>query len=150
MLKPIVLESLDSNLSLEDVDDKLLCPVRCLSYYISRTRTYRSSKQGQLFISYQRGYDKDSSDSSISRYLKQAIAMDHSEIDPNSLKSVSIKPHSVRHMATSSNALKHFSVDDVIASWTWTWTMCFCHNKSRTLRQMNCLNSIVLGDLSQR
>ena len=88
--KPIVLESLDSGLSPGDVDDKLLCPVRCLSHYMSRAPTYRSSKQGRLFISYQRGYDKDFS---VSRYLKKTIAMDHSQMDP---KSVSIKRGTLR------------------------------------------------------
>ena len=80
-LKPIALESLDSSLSPEDVDDKLLCPVRCL---------YASS---------------------ISMYLKQAIAMAHSEIDPNSLKSASIKPRSVRHVFKARHSCHLFVTD---------------------------------------
>ena len=46
--------------------------------------------------------------------------MAHFEIDPSLLKSLSIKPHSVRHVATSLNVLKHFSLDDLIAPGTWT------------------------------
>ena len=38
-LKPIVLGSLDSSLSPEAEDDNLLCPVKCLSYYMSRMRS---------------------------------------------------------------------------------------------------------------
>ena len=100
------------------MNDKLLRPVRCLPYYMSQTRTFRSRKQGRVFMSYQRVYDKGLSASSIFRHLKQAIAMAHSDMDPTLLKSVGIKPHSVRHFTTSLSALKHFSVDDLITEGT--------------------------------
>ena len=111
---------------------------------MSQALTYRSSKQGWLSISYQRGYDKDLPALSISRCLKHAIAMVYSEIDPNSLKSTSIKPHSVRHVATSLNALKHFSVDDMIASGAWTSFKVFLlhYSQNHTTDELSILHRI--------
>ena len=74
-LKPIVLGSLDDMAGPEGKEEKLLCPVRTLAYYLERSKEYRSECQKRLFISYRRGMSKDISKQTISAYLKEAILM---------------------------------------------------------------------------
>ena len=64
--------------------------------------------------------DKDLSKQTLSRYIKEAIILAHKEVDPSSLSDMSIKAHLVRHVATSLNALRNFSVDDLLKAGAWT------------------------------
>ena len=118
-LKPFELKGLDDFIGSEDKDDRLLCPVRTLSYYLSRSSKYRSEDQKRLFISYQRGNSKDLSKQTISKYIKDAIILAHAEYKSESSDNFSIKPHSVRHVATSLSALKNFSLDEILAAGQW-------------------------------
>ena len=53
--QPVVLRSLDSAVGQDNSEEKLLCPVRTLSFYLQRSGEYRSPEQKRLFISYRRG-----------------------------------------------------------------------------------------------
>ena len=84
-LRPFSVQAIDSaSLSLTE-EDKLLCPVRTLLFYLDRVKEFRSPAQKRLIISYQRGLEKDLSSQTISRYIKEAIILAHKESDPSSL-----------------------------------------------------------------
>ena len=54
-------------------------------------------------------------------YIKEAIMLAYNSPDNVSGQSrVHVKPHSVRHVATSLNALKGFKLDDVLRAGAWT------------------------------
>ena len=93
-----------SSLSLTE-EDKLLCPVRTLSFYLDRVKEFRSPAQKRLIISYQRGLEEDLSSQTISRYIKEAIILAHKESNPSSLNYMTVRPHSARHIATSLSAV---------------------------------------------
>lgn len=120
-LKPIIISSLDEITGPNDTVERLLCPVRTLRYYLKRSDEYRSSEQRLLFISYQRGINKDICKQSISNYIKEAVVMVYNEQNVKSLKNepLKIKPHSVRHIATSLSALKNFTMEDILKAGTW-------------------------------
>ena len=72
-LRPFTLSSLDELAGPEGKDDKLLCPLRTLCYYLKRYDEYRSSDQKKLIISHRRGMPKDITAHTISTYIKEAI-----------------------------------------------------------------------------
>ena len=114
-LKPIVLRSLDDMAGSEGKEEKLLCPVHTLAYYLERSKEYRSECQKRLFISYRRGMSKDISKQTILAYLKEAILMAYDQKgSAMGVVGVHVKAHSVRHVATSLSALKHYSMEDVL------------------------------------
>ena len=118
-LRPFSVQAIDSaSLPLTE-EDKLLCPVRTLSSYLDRVKEFRSPAQKRLIISYQRGLEKDLSSQTISRYIKEAIILAHKESDPSSLKDMTVRPHSVRHIATSLSALRGCSLDELLRAGAW-------------------------------
>lgn len=120
-LRPITLQSLDEMAGPEGKGDKLLCPVRALAYYLDRSSHYRSSEQRLLFISYRRGMVKDIARQTLSAYIKEAIMLAYqSKRDSDNDLGIHVKAHSVRHVATSLSALRHYSIDDVLKAGAWT------------------------------
>ena len=117
-LRPFSVQVIDSaSLSLTE-EDKLLCPVLTLSFYLDRVKEFRSPAQKRLIISYQRGLEKDLSSQTISRYIKEAIILAHKESDPSSLNDMTVRPRSVRH-ATSLSALRGCSLDELLRAGAW-------------------------------
>ena len=120
-LRPLTVSSLDVAVESEDNEERLLCPVRTLEAYLSRSDQYRSPEQKRLFISYRRGTVKDISRQTISVYIKEAVVLAYSDPSQKDTKSpVHVKPHSVRHVATSLSALRNFSLDDVLKAGAWS------------------------------
>ncbi len=117
-LRPFTLRSLDELAGKEGEADKLLCPVRTLRYYLERSDEYRSPSQKKLFISYRRGMTKDITSFTISSYIKNAIMLAYTSNDK--VVPSQIKAHSVRHVATSLQALKCYSVDDLLKAGAWS------------------------------
>ena len=74
-LRPFTISSLDELAVPEGKDDKLLCPVRALRYYLQRSNEYRSEEQQKLFISHRRGMSKDIRPMTISAYIREAIVL---------------------------------------------------------------------------
>lgn len=118
-LRPFTISSLDELAGPEGKDDKLLCPVRSLRYYLQRSSEYRSEEQQKLFISYRRGMAKDIRPMTISAYIREAIVLAYAS-DPGRAVPSQIKAHSVRHVATSLQALKCFSLDDLLKAGAWS------------------------------
>ena len=118
-LRPFSMQAIDSVSQPLTEEDKLLCPVRTLSSYLDRVKEFRSPAQKRLIVSYQRGLEKDLSSQTISRYIKEAIILAHKESDPSSLKDMTVRPHSVRHIATSLSALRGCSLDELLRAGAW-------------------------------
>ena len=112
-LRPFTISSLDELAGPEGRDNKLLCPVRALRYYHQRSNEYRSEGQKKLFISYRRGMSKDIQPMTISAYIREAIVQAYASAPGKAVPS-HIRAHSVRHISTSLQALKCFSLDDLL------------------------------------
>ena len=57
---------------------------------------------------------KDISRQTISCYIKKVVVFYSDPSQEDTKSSVYVKPHSVRHVATSLSALRSFSLDDVL------------------------------------
>lgn len=119
-LRTVEIPSLDDYAGPDAKEERLLCPVRCMKFYLARSDKYRAPEQKRLFISYQRGSTKDIAQQTLSRYLREAVqwayeSSSESQFDGN----VNFKPHSVRHVATSLSALKYFCMSDILRAGAW-------------------------------
>jgi len=135
-------------LQTDEEGDKLLCPVRCLDEYLKRSDTYRSPSQKLLFIPWQHGYSKDVGTQTISGYIKAAVMLAYTNSDMEDYPQV--VPHTVRHVATSLRAVRHFSLQDVLGAGRWTSPNTFIshylHNYSTdTLSGLSGLGGFVAG-----
>ena len=93
---------------------------------MNRSSEYRSADEERLNISYRRGTVRDISKQTISGYIKEAILLAYSNAYQANIPSpVHVKPHSVRHVATSLSALRNFSLDDVLRAGAWSFPNVF-------------------------
>ena len=67
---PALVPTLDKSLS----DDKSLCPVRALRYYLDRTKDLRKGKE-LVFVSFRKGFQKDIVPATISSWIKQTVLL---------------------------------------------------------------------------
>ena len=65
-------------------EDKTLCPVRALRYYLDRTKDLRGSRS-LLFISFKKGYTSDIRPATLSSWLKQTILLCYKQADQQAL-----------------------------------------------------------------
>jgi len=118
-MRSVFIPSMDDAVDVEE-SEKLLCPVRTLKFYMARSDMYRSPHQRKLFISWLVGKTQDITARTISAYIKLAITEAYKAASPELLADLKIKPHSVRHVATSLQALKLFSLADLLRAGSWT------------------------------
>ena len=81
----------------QDDKDLLLCPCRCLKMYLKKSSSYRLNNEA-LFITYQEGYHKPASTSSISRWIVSTIKHAYCA---NGLEISEIRAHDTRKLSTS-------------------------------------------------
>ena len=109
-LKPI----LDSSLS----QDRSLCPVRSLRYYVDKTKDLREGKH-LLFISFKSGFSGDIQRATISSWIKQTVILAYQESDLETQKLSRVKAHDVRSMAASLAFKGGVSLDHILGACFW-------------------------------
>ena len=91
-------------------EDKTLCPVRALRYYLDQTKDLRGSRS-LLFISFKKGHTSDIRPATLSSWLKQTILLYYKQADQQALDLVQVKAHDIWAFAAS----KSFTV-----GYRWT------------------------------
>ena len=96
--------------------DRTLCSVQALRYYLDRTKDLRGS-QSLLFISFKKGHTSDIRPTTLSSWLKKKnILLCYKQSDQQALDLVQVKVHDIR-------ALKAFyggvSVDQIMQACHW-------------------------------
>ena len=100
-------------------DDLLLCPVRSLSAYVSRTSHF-VNRPRRLFVS-PRCPSRSMSKNAISYFLHEVIV--HSGASSESVAAP--KAHSIRGIATSSAFFKNWSLSNVLDAASWRFNTVF-------------------------
>ena len=93
---PALAPTLDRSLS----QDRTLCPVRALRFYVDRTKDKRMGKE-LLFVSLMKGFDKDIAPATISSWIKQTIYLCYQMSDMEAQTLHRVKAHDVRAFAAS-------------------------------------------------
>ena len=69
---PVVIPALAPTLDSSLKEDRSLCPVRALPYYLDKTKNLRDKKE-LVFVSFKKNFTKDISPSTISSWIKQTV-----------------------------------------------------------------------------
>ena len=70
---PVVIPALAPSLDRSLKEDKSLCPVRALRYYLDRTKDLRSGKD-LVFVSFRKSFQKDIVPATVSSWIKQTVS----------------------------------------------------------------------------
>ena len=97
-------------------EELLLCPVRALRIYLSRTGNLKPHPRS-LFVSPKITY-RSISKNAVSFFLREVISQAYSS-GPDPGPSVRARAHSIRGMATSTSFLRNFPVTSVLAAACW-------------------------------
>ena len=92
---PALAPTLDKSLS----DDKSLCPVRALRYYLDRTKDLRKGKD-LVFVSFRKGFQKDIVPATISSWIKQTVLLCY-QLSDQAAQDLQVRAHDVRAFAAS-------------------------------------------------
>ena len=98
-------------------EDRTLCPVWTLRYYLDRTKDLRVS-WSLLFIS-KKGHTSDIRPATLSSWLKQTILLCYKQADQQALDLVQVKAHDIRAFAASKAFYGGVSVDQIMQACHW-------------------------------
>ena len=98
-------------------DDRFLCPVRCLRYYLDRVSNLRGS-HGRLFCSL-KNPARPMSKNAISYFIRVCIREAHESFDPGNERLLRVRAHDVRGVSTSLAYLRNVSLERVLQAACW-------------------------------
>ena len=99
-VSPVIIPALTTIVDRQFKQDRSLCPVRALRYYLDRTKDLRVDRS-LLFISFKKGHSTDIRPTTLSSWLKQTILLCYKEADQQALDLVQVKAHDIRAFAAS-------------------------------------------------
>ena len=115
---PVVIPALAPTLDKSLKEDRSLCPVRALCYYLDKTQDLRTGKE-LVFVSFKQGFNKDISPATISSWIKQTVVLCYDLSDQDSLTLHQVKAHDVRAFAASKAFQGGISLDQILAACHW-------------------------------
>ena len=114
--------ALDRHLSNGMAEDRFLCPVRALRFYLERSMPWREHKR-LLFVSFKPGHKQDIVSSTISGWIRERFLECYTNFHTPLLESHKVKAHQVRSMATSLAFHRQASMEQILRTGTWR-----CHS----------------------
>ena len=99
-VSPVTIPALTTIVDRQFKEDRTLCPVRALRYYLDRTKDLRGSRS-LLFISFKKGHTSDIRPATLASWLKQTILLCYKQADQQALDLVQVKAHDIRAFAAS-------------------------------------------------
>ena len=83
-VSPLTIPALTTIVDRQFKEDRTLCPVRALRFYLDRTKDLRGSRS-LLFISFKKGHTSDIRPATLSSWLKQTILLCYKQADQQAL-----------------------------------------------------------------
>lgn len=99
-----------------DDDDRLLCPVRALKFYLQRVKSLRGLRK-RLFIPLKGGGDVSAA--SISRWIACTVKKAYASLSDRDLSSLKIKSHELRAISASWAFVNHTPLDEILKATFW-------------------------------
>ena len=132
-VSPVTIRALTTIVDRQFKEDRTLCPVQALRYYLDRTKDLRGSRS-LLFISFKKGHTSDIRPATLSSWLKQTILLCYKQADQQALDLVQVKAHDIRAFTASKAFYGGVSVDQIMQA---------CHRKAH-----NKFTNFYLKDLT--
>ena len=112
---PVVIPALAPTLDKALSDDKSLCPVRALRYYLDRTKDLRKGKD-LVFMSFRKGFQKDIVPATISSWIKQTVLLCYQLSDQTAQDFHQVRAHDVRAFAASQAFQGGVSLEQILSA----------------------------------
>ena len=143
---PVVIPTLAPSLDKELKEDRSLCPVRALRYYLDRTKDLRKGKD-LVFVSFRKSFEKDIVPATISSWIKQTVLLCYQVSDEDSHKLLQVKAHDVRAFAASKAFQGGVSLEQILSACHWkahnTFTLFYLKDLAWTDSDLHHLGPIV-------
>ena len=117
-VSPVTIPALTTIVDRQFKEDRTLCPVQALRYYLDRTKYLRGSRSFR-FISFKKGHTSDIRPATLSSWLKQTILLCYKQADQQALDLVQVKAHDIRAFAASKAFYGAVSVDQIMQACHW-------------------------------
>ena len=144
-LEPITIPSLASYLGSDLSEDRLLCPVRALKIYLSRTQGMRSGKT-RLFISFLPGKSSDISKNTISGWIRSLLHLVYTNANKDAASLCGRTTHAIRSMASSLAFSGQVDIEEVLKACSWKSHTTFSEFYLKDMSQVKG-NLLTLGPL---
>ena len=115
---PVVIPALAPSLDRDLKEDRSLCPVRALRYYLDRTKDLRKGKE-LVFVSFRKSFQKDIVPATISSWIKQTVLLCYQLSDEDTQNLLQVKAHDVRAFAASKAFQGGVSLDQILSACHW-------------------------------
>ena len=115
---PVVIPALAPSLDKSLQEDKTLCPVKALCYYLDRTKGLRKGKD-LVFVTYKKTFHKDIVPATISYWMKQTILLCYQLSDEESQTLHQVRANDVRAFAASKPFQWGVSLDQILSACHW-------------------------------
>ena len=125
-------------------EDRTLCLVWDLRYYLDQTKDLRGSRS-LLFISFKKGHTSDIRPTTLSSWLKQTILLCYKQADQQTLDLVQVKAHDLRAFAASKAFYGGVSVDQIMQACHWKPHNTFTNFNLKDLTWSDNDNNMYLG-----
>ena len=143
-VSPVTIPALTTIVDRQFKEDRTLCPVRALRYYLDRTKDLRRSRS-LLFISFKKGHTSDIRPTTLSSWLKQTILLCYKQADQQALDLVQVKAHDIRAFAASKAFYGGVSVDQIMQACHWKAHNTFTNFYLKDLTWSDTDNNMYLG-----
>ena len=117
-VSPVTIPALTTIVDRQFKEDRTLCLVRALRYYLDRTKDLRGSRS-LLFISFKKGHTSYIRPATLCSWLKQTILLCYKQVDQQALDLVQVKAHDIRAFAASKAFYGGVSVDQIMQACHW-------------------------------
>ena len=117
-VSPVTIPALTTIVDGQFKEDRTLCPVRALRFYLDRTKDLRGSRS-LLFISFKKGHTSDIRPATLSSWLKQTILLCYKQADQQALDLVQVKAHDIWAFAASKAFYGGVSVEQIMQACHW-------------------------------
>ena len=140
-VSPVTIPALTTIVDRQFKEDRTLCPVRALRFYLDRTKDLRGSRS-LLFISFKKGHTSDIRPATLSSWLKQTILLCYKQADQQALDLVQVKAHDIR---ASKAFYGGVSVDQIMQACHWKAHNTFTNFYLKDLTWSDTDNNMYLG-----
>ena len=143
-VSPVTIPAVTTIVDRQFKEDRTLCPVRALRFYLDRTKDLRGSRS-LLFISFKKGHTSDIRPATLSSWLKQTILLCYKQADQQALDLVQVKAHDIRAFAASKAFYGGVSVDQIMQACHWKAHNTFTNFYLKDLTWSDTDNNMYLG-----
>ena len=152
-IKPITIPALITHVDTSMQEDRSLCPVRSIRYYLKETEQSRGERR-KLFLAYKSGWDesKEIHANTISTWIKKVILMAYGNVSEEDKRLMKVTAHQVRGMAASWALQRNVALDSIMAACSWkshnTFTQYYLKDLALICDEMYHLGPVVVAQHS--